>query len=167
MFAPAIAFFAWLAFPPRGSLPRLEVSRSRIRVVPGLIARRFAETAVEINLYPTSRDILLCHSVWKGLGDGLRLVVRDGDGTERQIRATSMDYLTARKAQKLAQGISDITGLPVQLLTRIRQADGRVRKSHGTRHLDGQESFAVPHWQQEPHLSLVERLWGYCGRRPQ
>jgi hypothetical protein len=46
MFAPAIAFFAWLAFPPRGSLPRLEVSRSRIRVVPGLIARRFAETAV-------------------------------------------------------------------------------------------------------------------------
>jgi hypothetical protein len=128
MFAPAIAFFAWLAFPPRGSLPRLEVSRSRIRVVPGLIARRFAETAVEINLYPTSRDILLCHSVWKGLGDGLRLVVRDGDGTERQIRATSIDYLTARKAQKLAQGISDITGLPVQLLTRIRQADGRVQE---------------------------------------
>jgi hypothetical protein len=126
MMGPAIAFFAWLAFPPRGSMPRLEISRSRIRVVPGRIARLFAETAVEIDLSPKSRDILLCHIVWQGLGDGLRLVVRDGDGTEREIRATSMDYLSARKAQKLAEGISAATGLPVQLLIRRRQADGPV-----------------------------------------
>jgi hypothetical protein len=122
IFGPAIAFFAWLAFPPRGSMPRLEISRSRIRVVPGRIARLFAETAVEIDLSPKSRDILLCHSVWQGLGDGLRLVVRDGDGTEREIRATSMDYLSARKAQKLAEGISAATGLPVHLLIRRRPA---------------------------------------------
>jgi hypothetical protein len=70
MFGPAIAFFAWLAFPPRGSMPRLEISRSRIRVVPGRIARLFAETAVEIDLSPKSRDILLCHSVWQGLEMG-------------------------------------------------------------------------------------------------
>src|ERR1035438_1383115 len=39
MLGPPIAFFAWLAFPPRGSMPRLEISRSQIRVIPGRIAR--------------------------------------------------------------------------------------------------------------------------------
>jgi hypothetical protein len=125
MFAAPIAFFARLAFPPRKSLPRLEVSRSYIRVVPGRIARLFAETAVEIALAPQAKEILLCRVI----GDGLRLIVRDADGAERQIRATSMDYLSARDAQVLAEGISGAIGLPVLLLARGRRADGAIRET--------------------------------------
>lgn len=124
-----IAFFARLAFPPKGSLPRLEVSRSCVRIVPGRIARMFAEEPVEIALFPQSREILLCHSVRRGFGDGLRLVVRAADGTEREIRASSTDYLSARDAQKLAEGISAATGLPALLATRIRQEGGTVREA--------------------------------------
>lgn len=129
LLALPVAFFARPAFPPRGSLPRLEVSRSCIRVVPGRIARLFAEAAVEIALSLHSREILLCHSLWQGYGDGLRLVVRDADGAERQIRATAMDYLGARDAQMLADGVSAAVGLPVRLLTRSRQADGSIQEA--------------------------------------
>lgn len=129
MMSPPIAFFAWLAFPPRSLLPRLEISRCRIRVVPGRIARFFAETNVEIALAAQSREILLCHNVWQGLGDGLRLIVRAADGTEREIRATPMDYLNARNSQVLAEGVSAASGLPVRLLTRRRQADGTIREA--------------------------------------
>jgi len=55
----------------------------------------------------------------------------------------------------------------VQLLTRIRQADGRVQESHGTAIWMDKSLSRCATGQQEPHLSLVERLWGYCGRRPQ
>jgi hypothetical protein len=37
-----------------------------------------------------------------------------------------MDYLSARKAQKLVEGISAATGLSVQLLIRRRPANGPV-----------------------------------------
>ena len=121
---PSIVFFARLGFPPKGSLPRLEVSRKRIRIVPGRIARLFAETPVEIDLAPQSTEILVCHTEWQGLGDGNRLVVRATDGTERQIRATSLDRLSALGAQRLVNGISAATGLPVILLKRSRREDG-------------------------------------------
>ncbi len=125
MFVPPIAFFARLAFPPRGSLPRLEVSRSRIRIVPGRVARMFSETAVEIALAPQAKEIRLC----RVFGDGLRLVVRDADGAERQIRATSMDYLNSRDAEVLAEGISAAIGLPVLLVAKRRREDGSLEET--------------------------------------
>jgi hypothetical protein len=128
MFVPLIAFFTWLGFPPRSFLPRLEVTRSCIRVVPGRIASFFADVPVEIGLTSDSSEILFCHNAWQGLADGLRLVVRTGDGTERDIRATSIDYLSARQAQRLGEGITTAIGLPVLLLKRRRQADGTIRE---------------------------------------
>lgn len=129
MFAPPIAFFMWLAFLPRGFLSRLEVTRRYVRVVPGRMARFFAETSVEIDLTSDSSEVLFCHNAWQELADGLRLVVRASDGTERDIRATSIDYLSARQAQRLGEGITTATGLPVLLLKRRRQADGIIRET--------------------------------------
>lgn len=147
-----VALFARLAFPPRHSLARLEVSRDCVRVVPGKVARLFAEKSGEIDVTPQTREILLCHNVWQGLGDGLRLVVRAADGTERQIRATAMDYLNAQDARKLADGISMATGLPVLLSIRRQQTDGTVQdapwssQSRRTRLVHGAElaMVAVP-----------------------
>ena len=125
----AVVLLARLAFPPRSSLPWLEVSLNHIRVVPGRIARLSGDAPVEISFTPQSKEILLFHSVWLGLGDGFRLIIRAADGTENQIRATSMDYLTARDAQKLADGISAATGLPVRCLTRRQQKDETVQEA--------------------------------------
>lgn len=140
MFAPPIAFFMWLAFPPRGFLPRLEVTRRYVRIVPGRVARFFAETPVEIELAANSSEILYCHNAWQGLADGLRLVVRASDGTERDIRATSVDYLSEQQAQRLGEGITTATGLPVLLLKRNRQADGSIRETP---------------WNTPPHRSRI------------
>jgi hypothetical protein len=128
MLAPPIAFFIWLAFLPRSFLPRIEISRTRICVVPGRMARFFAEAPVGIDLTPFSREILLCHSVRPGLEVGFRLVVRAADGTERGLDANSMNYLNARGSQELAEGISAVTGMPVRLLERVRQNDGTVQE---------------------------------------
>jgi len=124
-----IGIFVRLAFPSRNSLPRLEVARDRIRVVPGRIARLFAEAPVEIAFTPQTREILLCHNVWQGLGDGLRLIVRGENGAEKEIRAVPIDYLSPLDAQTLAKGILAATGLPVRLLTRRRQADGTIQEA--------------------------------------
>jgi len=132
MLAPIIALFARLAFPPRNSLPRLEISRTGIRVVPGWIARSFAETPVEIGLTSQSNEILLCYCLSQGTADGLRMVVRVAGGAEREIRASSLDYLSARAARELAGGISATTGLPVRLLIRNRLADGSIREDSWT-----------------------------------
>jgi hypothetical protein len=129
MFAPPIAFFVWLAFLPPGFLPRLEVTRRYVRIVPGRIGRFFAETPVEIDLASNSSEILFCHNAWQSLANDLRLIVRASDGTERDIRATSVDYLSERQAQRLGEGITTATGLPVLLLNRNRQSDGTIRET--------------------------------------
>lgn len=119
------AFFLRLAFPPRSAQAKLQIRRDGISFIPSRWVRHyFAEPVIEAPITPQSMEILLRQ---KGLPNGYAVIVRSVDKCEREVyQDASLTLQSAEEGQKISEGISAVTGLPVRLVHRQRLADGTV-----------------------------------------
>jgi hypothetical protein len=121
MFLIQVSLFLRLAFPPRSAMARLQITRDGISFVPGSRVRRyFQQPVIEAAITPRSTEILLCQH---GLPNGYRIIIRSANKTEREIDAgASLALHSAEEGQKISDGITAVTGLPVRLVIRRRLA---------------------------------------------
>jgi hypothetical protein len=124
--------FLYLAFPPQGLLQKLQFRKEGIRFIPdGLTRRLLGEPDIEIGIGPKSQEILVCHGNATGLPDGYgyQIIVRAADGSEHAVKA---GYLTLRnrpQVQRLSEGITAVTGLPVRIVNRRRLPDRTIMET--------------------------------------
>lgn len=124
IFAAGIALFLRLAYPPRVTRPRLEVTRDYIRYIPGKIERLTGEPAGEASITPRSSEIILTWNILGGLSDGYRLIVSAAGQVEHEIKIDFSTYINAQQARQIADGITSTTGLPVRLIQRLQSTGG-------------------------------------------
>lgn len=123
-FFPGVVFMLWLAFPRQHTKAHLNVKHDSIAFTPRRSDRRFlGEQTVQIPVTPNSKEILLCGSVYEGMPDGYRLIVRDNDRLERELRVKFWTSLDAQDCRIITEGIIAATGLPVRLVIRRRSAN--------------------------------------------
>ncbi len=128
-FVASIALMLWFAFPPRDAQARLEVRRDSVSFIPSRSDQSFlGKQIVAAAVTPQSRDILFCHSVFEGMPDGFKLIVRSTDEPEREVKVTFPFILDAQECRNIAEGTAAATGLPVRLVTR-RLTGGSVQES--------------------------------------
>jgi hypothetical protein len=122
-----VAFFLRLAFPPRSGMSKLQVRPDRISFIPSKWGRRYlAEPVVEAPIASKATEILLRQ---KGLSSGYAVIVRSTDKQEKEVYAgTGLTLHSQNEAQKITQGISAVTGLPVRLVIRRKRTDGSVEE---------------------------------------
>jgi len=125
-----IAFLLRLAFPPRHTQARLEIRPGSISFVPRRIDQRWSGAAVtEAAVTPQSAEILLCHKLLERIPEGFSLVICGNHEPEREVRVKFGRSLDQQYCQKLTEGITSATGLPVRLVTRRRSMDGSVQET--------------------------------------
>lgn len=119
------AFFLRLAFPPRSAMSRLHVRHDRVSFIPGKWVRRYlAQPVVEASITSRATEILLRQ---KGVSNGYAVIVRSEEKQENEVYAgASLTLHSAEEAQKITQGISAVTGLPVRLVIPRKHADGSI-----------------------------------------
>ena len=66
------------------------------------------------------------------LPDGLRIIIRAHDETEREVRVGHWMPVNARQWRRLVDGITDATSLPVRLVIRRRLASGSFQETPWT-----------------------------------
>jgi hypothetical protein len=128
MFGPAIAFLGLLAFPPKGWLMRLEVTKDRLRLVPTLLLRWIGEPTQEMRIDESSEEILVCRGSVDAIPFGYRVSVAPENGQERELKIESGARLNRQQAAIFANGIAEVTRLPVRLFQRESSADGQTRE---------------------------------------
>lgn len=125
-----IAFVLRLAFPPRRTQARLEIRHDSVCFVPRRIDQRMSgATVTQAAVTPQSVEILLCHKLLEGIPEGFSLVIRGNHEDEREVRVKFGRSLDQQYCQKLSEGITLATGLPVRLVTRRRSMDGTVQET--------------------------------------
>lgn len=125
-----ISIMLRLAFPPRRTQARLEIRHDSIRFVPRRIDQRIGGASVtEAAVTPQSAEILLCHKLLEGIPEGFSLVIRGNHEHEREVQMKFGHFLDQQDRQKLTEGITTATGLPVRLVTRRRSMDGAVQET--------------------------------------
>ena len=119
-----------LAFPPRSVQARLHIRKDCIRFTPRRMDQRLSgESVVEAAVTAQSREILLSHNFFEGFTDGYRVIVREDDALEREVRVKFFTIPDAQDCRKMAEAMTAATGLPVRLVTRRRSMDGTVQET--------------------------------------
>jgi hypothetical protein len=122
-----------LAFPPRSTQPKLQISHDNISFVPGPIARHvFAEPTIEAEVPSQAREILVCHHFLEELPDGYSLIIRLREGMERGLKVGYL-RLDTEELNTLSEGIRATIGLPVQFVVRRRLPGGSVQETQWVR----------------------------------
>ena len=118
-------FMLWLAFPGPAALANLQFRPTGVRWVPRRVDRRLSgEQVTEAAITDQSCEILFCHSVYEGMPNGDRIIVRGADGHEQEIRVQFYKEPDSRDCRMITERITAATGLPVRLV--IRQQVGGV-----------------------------------------
>jgi len=134
MLAGSIVLLGRMVFPPRRVQARLEVGRDGVIFVPSATKRCFfGESVAQADITPQSIELLLCHSYLLTIPDGYRVIVRDANEQEREIRVGFLTTLDTDICRKIAEGMTTATGLPVRLVIRRRLADGTDQRLRGYR----------------------------------
>lgn len=128
IFAAGIALFLRLAFPPLATRPRLVVSQSSIRYIPGKSEQLGGESIAEAPITPRSSEISLTWNLLSGLSDGHRLIVSAAGKVEHEIKIDFFTHINAAQARQIADGITTATGLPVRLIQRLQSPEGSVKE---------------------------------------
>jgi hypothetical protein len=124
-----IAITLRLVFPPRRTQARLEIRHDSVSFVPRRIDQRVGDSVTAAAVTPQSAEILLCHKLLEEMHDSFSVVIRGNDEPEREVRVEFGRFLDQQYCQKLAEGITSATGLPVRLVTRRRSTDGTVQET--------------------------------------
>jgi hypothetical protein len=100
----------------------------RIRILPDMLSEWSGEKTIEIPIAPHSDEVLICvYSMSWANGGSMEIIFRSKDGEEHRNHIPYFTSLTRRGAQKLAQAITAETSLPVRLVIRGHDADGKIR----------------------------------------
>ena len=119
-----------LAFPPRRTQARLEIRHDSISFVPRRIDQRMGGASVtEAAVTAQSAEILFCHKLLEGIPEGFSFVIRGNHEHEREVPVKFGRFLDQQYCQKLTQGITSATGLPVRLVTRRWSMDGTAQET--------------------------------------
>jgi hypothetical protein len=125
----------WILFPPQSTLARFEFTSDRARFIPNLIARSIGEKSEETTISPQSAEILICHRFVPQKVNGYRIIVREADGTERELASysphTQVD-LNASEIDSMAEAITPATGLPVRVVIRRKSPTGAIDETPWT-----------------------------------
>jgi type IV secretory pathway TrbD component len=125
--AAGIAFFMRLAFPSLASSAKLEIEPGRIRFTPIRMLRMIGEQSVEVLIPPHSTEILLCRSIHPGLSHESRIIVH-GPAGEAGIKVDYLVILSSQNLERLADGLTAATGLPVRMIIRRIPDDGMTEE---------------------------------------
>jgi hypothetical protein len=130
-----ILFALWILFPPKSTLARIEFTSDRVRFIPNLIARSIGEQSEETVISPQSTEILICHRFVPQKVNGYRIIVREADGTERELAShsphTQVD-LKESEIDRMAETITRATGLPVRVVIRRKSPTGTAEETPWT-----------------------------------
>jgi hypothetical protein len=135
MMIGGILFALWLLFQPQSALARFEFTRDRVRFIPNLIARSIGEQSEETVISPQSAEILICHRFVPQKVNGYRIIVREADGSERELAShsphTQVD-LKESEIDSMAEAITRATGLPVRVVIRRKSPTGAAEETPWT-----------------------------------
>jgi hypothetical protein len=130
-----ILFALWVLFPPKSTLARIEFTSDRVRFMPNLIARSIGEQSEETAISSQSAEILICHLFVPQKVNGYRIIVREADGTERELAShsphTQVD-LKKSEIESMAEAITRATGLPVRVVIRRKSPSGAAEETPWT-----------------------------------
>lgn len=138
--SPVIFFFVLMAFPPLRWRARVEVQRDAIRYVPVPPLRWIGETATALAITKETQEILICRGSRDTYGGffvsdsrpfpyGMRVILRDADGSEKQLRVKTGNRLSPHQAKLLVEGITSATGLPVRTIKREIRDGGALQEN--------------------------------------
>jgi hypothetical protein len=135
MMIGGILFALWLLFQPQSTLARFEFTPDRVRFIPNLIARSIGEQSEETVISPQSTEILICHRFVPQKVNGFRIIVREADGTERELAShsphTQVD-LKESEIDSMAETITRATGFPVRVVIRRKSPTGSAEETPWT-----------------------------------
>lgn len=100
-----------------------------IQILPDSLSEITGEKAIEIPIAPRSREVLICiYGINSANGGSREIIFRSESGEEHRNRIPDFTCLTHGGAQKLARAITAETGLPVRLITRRPDKEGKIQE---------------------------------------
>jgi hypothetical protein len=132
IFGIPAALFLRLAYPPWKSLQKLSVQGGRIRYIPGGLERFSGEPSHEASIPADTSEIVFCPKLLEGLDgiyapDGYRIIMQAAGKTVDELETGFPAHIDAAQLQKVADGITTATGLPVRFMQCL-QSSGGVKK---------------------------------------
>jgi hypothetical protein len=100
-----------------------------IQILPDSLSEMIGEKAIEVPIASHSQEVLICiYGINSANGGSKEIIFRSENGEEHRNRIPDFACLTHGGAQKLARAITAETGLPVRLITRQPNKEGKIQE---------------------------------------